>query len=207
MGRGAMGITYKAFDVDLHCPRHPKSSVKSISVKNRRAFAFCASPRGSERPSPQMLRRSSTLGRTGQATSRDGVCGRSDTGELIRRSGPLEVKLALEVTTQVATGLTAVPQKQNLVHRDIKPSIYGGLAGEALLTAKIIDLGLAKTVDESASEAGISIAGGICRDTRVCKSRQFADLPVDALPLGFVFAGCYALGDGDAQSAISRHSR
>ena len=41
--------------------------------------------------------------------------------KLIRRSGRLEVKLALEIATQVAAGLAAV-HKQELVHRDIKPS-------------------------------------------------------------------------------------
>jgi hypothetical protein len=38
--------------------------------------------------------------------------------KLIRRSGRLEVKLALEITTQVAAGLAAV-HKQKLVHRDL----------------------------------------------------------------------------------------
>src|SRR6202011_4667989 len=40
---------------------------------------------------------------------------------LIKRSGRLEVKLALEIATQVAGGLAAV-HKQKLVHRDIKPT-------------------------------------------------------------------------------------
>jgi eukaryotic-like serine/threonine-protein kinase len=40
---------------------------------------------------------------------------------LIKRSGRLEAKLALEIVTQVATGLAAV-HKKGLVHRDIKPS-------------------------------------------------------------------------------------
>ena len=40
--------------------------------------------------------------------------------KLIRRSGRLR-KLALEIATQVASGLAAV-HKQKLVHRDIKPS-------------------------------------------------------------------------------------
>jgi serine/threonine protein kinase len=75
---------------------------------------------------------------------------------LIKRSGRLDVKLALEIATQVAAGLAAV-HEQNLVHRDIKPSnIMVRLKEEGSVTAKIIDLGLAKTLNESASEAGIS---------------------------------------------------
>ena len=60
---------------------------------------------------------------------------------LIKRSGRLEVELALEIATQVAAGLAAV-HKQKLVHRDIKPSnIMVSLEDGGALTAKIIDLG------------------------------------------------------------------
>ena len=76
--------------------------------------------------------------------------------KLIKRSGRLEVKLALEIATQVAAGLAAV-HEQNLVHRDIKPSnIMVSLKEEGAVTAKIIDLGLAKTVTDRSSEAAIS---------------------------------------------------
>src|SRR3984893_12828378 len=78
---------------------------------------------------------------------------------LIKRSGRLDVKLALEIARQVAAGLAAV-HEQHLIHRDIKPTnIMVRLKEEGSVTAKIIDLGLAKTLDESASEAGISLAG------------------------------------------------
>jgi serine/threonine protein kinase len=40
---------------------------------------------------------------------------------LVKRSRPLEGKLALEITRQVTAGLVAV-YKKKLVHRDIKPS-------------------------------------------------------------------------------------
>jgi serine/threonine protein kinase len=51
----------------------------------------------------------------------------------------------------------AAVHEQNLVHRDIKPTnIMVRLKEERGVTAQIIDLGLAKTLDESASEAGIS---------------------------------------------------
>ena len=71
--------------------------------------------------------------------------------KLIKRSGSLDVKLALEIAAQVANGLVAV-HKQKLVHRDIKPSnIMVSLEEGGALTAKIIDLGLAKAVNEPAS--------------------------------------------------------
>jgi serine/threonine protein kinase len=67
--------------------------------------------------------------------------------------------LALEIATQVAAGLAAV-HKQKLVHRDIKPSnIMVSLEDGGAVTAKIIDLGLAKTVSEPLSEAAISMPG------------------------------------------------
>src|SRR5262249_57633925 len=75
---------------------------------------------------------------------------------LIKRSGRLEVKLALEIATQVAAGLAAV-HRQKLVHRDIKPSnIIVSLEEGGAVTAKIIDLGLAKAVNEPRSQTPLS---------------------------------------------------
>ena len=80
---------------------------------------------------------------------------------LIRRSGRLEVKLALDIAAQVAAGLAAV-HKQKLVHRDIKPgNIMVSLEDAGAATAKIIDLGLAKAVQEPVLEATISIPGSL----------------------------------------------
>ena len=99
--------------------------------------------------------------------------------KLIKRSGRLEVKLALEIATQVAAGLAAV-HEQNLVHRDIKPTnIMVRLKEEGGVTAKIIDLGLAKTVDESASEAGISSPGAFAGTPEFASPEQFAGVGVD----------------------------
>jgi serine/threonine-protein kinase len=77
---------------------------------------------------------------------------------LVRRSGRVEVKLALGIVTQVAAGLSAV-QEQNLVHRDVKPSnIMVRLKDDGGITAKIIDLGLAKVITELSLQTAISTA-------------------------------------------------
>jgi eukaryotic-like serine/threonine-protein kinase len=65
----------------------------------------------------------------------------------------------LEISSQVAAGLDAV-HEQKLVHRDIKPTnIMVRLKDDGRVTAKIIDLGLAKGVSESGTESGISTPG------------------------------------------------
>ena len=98
---------------------------------------------------------------------------------LIKRSGRLEVKLALEIATQVAAGLAAV-HKQKLVHRDIKPSnIMVSLEEEGAVTAKIIDLGLAKAVNEPGSQTAISTPGAFAGTPEFASPEQFAGVGVD----------------------------
>ena len=98
---------------------------------------------------------------------------------LIKRSGRLEVKLALEITTQVVAGLAAV-HKKGLVHRDIKPSnIMVSLEDGGAVTAKIIDLGLAKAVNEPGSQTAISIPGGFAGTPEFASPEQFAGVGVD----------------------------
>jgi serine/threonine protein kinase len=98
---------------------------------------------------------------------------------LIRRSGQLEVKLALEIVTQVAAGLAAV-HKKGLVHRDIKPSnIMVSFEEGGGLTAKIIDLGLAKPVIGSSSEDTISLTGAFAGTPQFASPEQFGGIGVD----------------------------
>ena len=88
---------------------------------NRRGFAFCAKPAAASVRHPNVAS-VFHLGRSGgdYFYAMEFVEGET-LDDLIRRSGLLEVKPALEIAAQVAAGLAAV-HKQNLVHRDIKPS-------------------------------------------------------------------------------------
>ena len=98
---------------------------------------------------------------------------------LIKRSGRLAAKLALEIAAQVAAGRAAV-HKKGLVHRDIKPSnIMVSLDEGDGPTAKIIDLGLAKGEAESQSEAAISLSGVFAGTPEFASPEQFAGVGVD----------------------------
>src|ERR1700719_80776 len=122
LGRGAMGITYKAFDVDLHRPATLKVINERYLGDESTRLRFLREARAAASVRHPNVASVFHLGRTGQNYfyAMEFVEGET-LANLIRRSGRVEVKLALEITAQVAAGLAAV-HKQKLVHRDIKPS-------------------------------------------------------------------------------------
>ena len=98
---------------------------------------------------------------------------------LIKRSGRLDVRLALEIPSQVAAGLAAV-HKQNLIHRDIKPTnIMVSLEERGTGMVKIIDLGLAKALNESVAETAISMPGVFAGTPEFASPEQFLGMGVD----------------------------
>jgi serine/threonine protein kinase len=180
LGRGAMGVTYKAFDVDLHCPVTLKViSERYLGDESARA-RFLREARAAASVRHPNVAWVLHLGRTGQNYFYAMEFVEGETLEnLIKRSGRLEVKLALEIATQVTAGLAAV-DKQRLVHRDIKPSnIMASLEEGGAVTAKIIDLGLAKAVNEPGSQTPISIPGGFVGTPDFASPEQFAGVQVD----------------------------
>jgi serine/threonine protein kinase len=152
LGRGAMGITYRAVDVDLHCPVALKVISERYLVDESAQLRFLREARSAASVRHPNVASVFHLGRTGQNYFYAMEFVEGETLEsLIKRSGRLEVTLALEIATQVAAGLAAV-HKQKLVHRDIKPSnIMVSVEAGSTVTAKIIDLGLAKAVNEPGS--------------------------------------------------------
>src|SRR5262245_2656677 len=180
LGRGAMGVTYKAFDVDLHCPVTLKVISEKYLGDESARLRFLREARAAASVRHPNVASVFHLGRTGRSYFYAMEFVEGETLEnLIQRSGRLEVKLALEIATQVAAGLAAV-HEQNLVHRDLKPTnIMVRLKEERSVTAKIIDLGLSKTLVESASEAGISMPGAFAGTPEFASPEQFAGDGVD----------------------------
>src|SRR5580693_2194944 len=180
LGRGAMGVTYKAFDINLHCPVTLKVISDRYLGDESARLRFLREARAAASVHHPNVASVFHLGRTGQNYFYAMEFVEGETLEkLIKRSRRLEVKLALEIVTQVAAGLAAV-HKQKLVHRDIKPSnIMVSLEDAGAVTAKIIDLGLAKAVNEPGSQTAISIPGGFAGTPEFASPEQFAGLGVD----------------------------
>ena len=180
LGRGAMGVTYKAFDINLRCPVTLKVINERYIGDESARLRFLREARAAASVRHPNVASVFHLGRTGQNYfyAMEFVEGET-LQNLIKCSGKLEIKLTLEIVAQVTAGLAAV-HEQNLVHRDIKPTnIMVRLKEGGLVTAKIIDLGLAKTVDESASEAGISSPGAFAGTPEFASPEQFAGVGVD----------------------------
>src|SRR6516225_5398399 len=159
LGRGAMGVTYKAFDVDLRCPVTLKVISEKYLGEESARLRFLREARAAASVRHPNVASVIHLGRTGSSYFYAMEFVEGETLEkLVKRSDRLEVKLALEIATQVAAGLAAM-HKQKLVHRDIKPSnIMVSLEAGGTVTVKIIDLGLAKPAsDAQLAEAAISI--------------------------------------------------
>jgi WD40 repeat protein/serine/threonine protein kinase len=180
LGRGAMGVTYKAFDVDLRCPvalkviRERYLADESVRLRFLREARAAASLRHPNVASVFHLGRS----QGNYFYAMEYVEGET-LERLIRRSGRLEVDLALDIAAQIAAGLAAV-HKQNLVHRDIKPTnIMVHLEEGAGVAVKIIDLGLAKAINESRSETAISTSGAFAGTPEFASPEQFTGVGLD----------------------------
>lgn len=161
LGRGAMGITYKAFDTNLRCPVALKvinaGSIHSELARQR----FIREARSAAQLRHRHVASVFHLGVEGDTYFYAMEFIEGETVEsYVRRAGPLEPVLALRIAEQVARALNAA-QKHELVHRDIKPSNLMLVREDEELTVKVIDFGLAKSSrsEEAAADASLSGAG------------------------------------------------
>jgi serine/threonine protein kinase/tetratricopeptide (TPR) repeat protein len=180
LGRGAMGVTYKAVDVDLHCPVTLKVISERYLGDESARLRFLREARAAASVRHPNVASVFHLGRTGQNYFYAMEFVEGETLEkLIKRSGRLEVTLAVEIATQAAAGLAAV-HKQKLVHRDIKPgNIMVSLEEGGTVSVKIIDLGLAKPAADAPVEAAISTPGAFAGTPEFASPEQFAGIGVD----------------------------
>ena len=166
LGRGAMGITYHALDVNLGSA----VALKVISARYSNQANARERFRREARAAAQLRHPNvASVFHFGETAS--GQCFyameliEGETLETrVRRDGPLPAAPALEIVSQVARALMAA-ELHKLVHRDLKPSNLMVLANEPggtdSLAVKVIDFGLAKAVAalQSASDLHAGFSG------------------------------------------------
>ncbi len=156
LGRGAMGVTYRALDTVLGHPVALKVIDARIAGSVDARERFLREARAAARLRHPNIASVFYYG----VRKSDGQCFyamelvEGETLEAhMRREGSLSASFALAVVAQVARAM-ALAESHGLVHRDLKPANLMLVSG-ADLTVKIIDFGLAKTA-EAASESDIT---------------------------------------------------
>jgi serine/threonine protein kinase len=179
LGRGAMGITYKALDTTLRFPVALKAIQSPVAEQPVARERFLREARAAAR-----LRHPNVASVLYFGIQEQGQC--FYTMELIdgetlasrvQRSGPLPAADALEIISQVAAALEAA-EKQGLVHRDLKPGNLMLVNGRDL-EVKVIDFGLAKALNEDVNEATLT-QGGFVETPAFASPELFSGDEIDA---------------------------
>jgi eukaryotic-like serine/threonine-protein kinase len=180
LGRGAMGVTYKAFDTNLRCPVALKV-INARYLENESArVRFVREARSAARirhPNVASVFHLGTKGRD-YFYAMEFVDGES-LEHLIKRRGPLDVALSLDIAGQVAVALGAA-HKEQIVHRDIKPAnLMLSFAEDGAVKVKVIDFGLARAATSSQSDPAISAPGTFAGTPLFASPEQCAGGEVD----------------------------
>lgn len=180
LGRGGMGVTYKAMDVNLGCPVTLKlinaRYLNEESVRRR----FLREARAAARLRHPNVASVFHLGTKGEDYfyAMEFVEGET-LDRLIKRDGPVASGLALEIVDQVGAALVAA-HKQQIVHRDIKPSNLMVVFDEhRRVTVKVIDFGLARPALSSEIDPSLSAPGAFTGTPHFASPEQCAGRDVD----------------------------
>lgn len=190
LGRGAMGITYKAFDTNLRCFVALKvinAAYLSSEVARQRFLREARAAAALRHPNVATVFH---LGEEGGDCFYAMEYIDGETVEaMMKREGAIPVRIALEIVLQVARALGAA-QKQGLVHRDIKPSNLMIIReDEEEFTVKVIDFGLAKSAAGSAGEDTATLTmGGFLGTPHFASPEQLEERDLD------VRSDIYSLG-------------
>jgi len=180
LGRGAMGITFKAFDTVLGNAVALKVIDARIAAHREARERFLREARAAARLQHPNVASVFYYG----TRKSDGNCFyamelvEGETLEArLRRSGPLPAALALEVITQAARALVTL-EAHGLVHRDLKPANLMLVDGPEL-SVKVIDFGLAKAAATATNQSDIT-HGGFVGTPSFASPEQFTNTSVDA---------------------------
>jgi len=155
LGRGAMGVTYRATDTTLQrkvALKIIKSDIAERSVDARERFMREARAAAALRhENIATVHQFGMRLETGQYFYAMELIEGETLDERVRRVGPLDARTTIQIAQQVTSALAAA-EKHGLVHRDLKPanlmlvSADGETSNNKKVLVKIIDFGLAKAI-------------------------------------------------------------
>ncbi len=180
LGRGAMGVTYKAHDANLQVP----VALKVISP----AMLGDATTRSRflrEARSAAALRHANVATVVFLGEQEDQVFYAMEfvegetVADYVKREQGMSPAFALEIVGQVAAALVAA-EREGIVHRDLKPAnIMLTTTDDSDVLVKVIDFGLAKNVDTPADASVTLTQGGFLGTPLYASPEQLAEESVD----------------------------
>ena len=188
LGRGAMGVTYKAWDTRLHCDVALKVIQPAILGSAEVRARFQREARAAAKLKHPNIATAHHLGETGDGGSFYAMefCDGPTLHEAVANNGVLKAAEALEIALQVAKAFI-IAETHSVVHRDIKPAnlILTRRADEGLVV-KVIDFGLARV--HSPNTTGFASQSGFMGTAHFASPEQIEEKPLD------IRSDFYALG-------------
>jgi serine/threonine protein kinase/Tfp pilus assembly protein PilF len=176
LGRGAMGITYRAYDTNLRC----EVALKLINPRYLTDESSRARFLSEARAAAQLRHRNiASVFHLGSERGEYFYTMELVEGETIedrvRHKGPIDCATALEITVQITRALIAAGDRK-FVHRDIKPSnMMLCTEADGAIVAKLIDFGLVRSITDQSASAGDSPArSGFTGTPHFASPEQFA---------------------------------
>jgi TolB-like protein len=184
LGRGAMGVTYRAIDRSLERPIALKMIASSLRGRNgpaRERFIREARAAAALRhPNVATVYQFGAHEGSGECFYAMELVEGETLEEHVRRAGPLTPLQAIDIALQVTNALGAA-EERGLVHRDLKPGnimlVHDDARGGKLL-AKVIDFGLAKAISRGDHPMALT-HNGFVGTPAFASPEQFANATVD----------------------------
>jgi serine/threonine protein kinase len=199
LGRGAMGVTYKAVDTNLRCEVALKVIHPRYLADDSSRTRFLSEARAAAQLRHRNIASVFHLGsdRDEYFYAMELVEGET-IEDWVRRKGPLDCTTALDITLQVTRALIAAGDRK-FVHRDVKPSnVMLCAEADGVIVAKLIDFGLVRTITDQSTRANASsVPAGFVGTPHYASPEQFAGKTTDArsdiyslgVTLWFMFTG------------------
>jgi TPR repeat protein/tRNA A-37 threonylcarbamoyl transferase component Bud32 len=190
LGRGAMGVTFKAFDTSLRCHVALKvinAAYLDSEMAQQRFLREARAAAGLSHPNVASVFH---LGESGgnYFYAMEFIDGET-LETFVSRTGPLRPLPALQIALQVTRALRAAA-RAGLVHRDIKPANLMLLRHEEEdeFQVKVIDFGLAKVPAREGDAAGSITVAGFAGTPHFASPEQLEEKDLD------VRSDMYSLG-------------